>query len=189
MASTRANEPTAPHNLASITMGKRSNLHYPRAVGFEGVNMRRWRTYCVAWLLVGCAAAKSSAPPPTAKAQDNRTLYDRLGGKAAIEAVVGDFLARVSQDERINAPFAGAHLPRLSRRLVELVCAASGGPCTYSGRDMKTVHTGMGITHAQFDALAGHLVAALDKFHVPAREKGELLGAIGPMRGDIVEEP
>ena len=74
-------------------------------------------------------------------------------------------------------------------RLVELVCAASGGPCTYSGRDMGTVHAGMKITNAQFDALVGHLVATLDKFKVPAGEKGELLGLLGPMRSSIVEEP
>jgi hemoglobin len=142
-----------------------------------------------------CASPKSaegssaSSEPAGAGGTAGKTLFDRLGGKPAIEAVIDDFLGRVSQDERINASFAGAHLPRLRQRLIEQVCQASGGPCTYSGRDMKTVHTGMGITGGQFDALVGHLVATLDKFKVPEKEKGELLSVLGPMRGDIVEEP
>ena len=147
----------------------------------------------VAVLLCACAsskpAEKTDSSATGAGGTAGKTLFERLGGKPAIEAVIDDFLGRVSQDERINAAFAGAHLPRLRQRLVEQVCQASGGPCTYSGRDMKTVHAGMGVTGAQFDALVGHLVATLDKFKVPEKEKGELLSVLGPMRGDIVEEP
>ena len=50
---------------------------------------------------------------------------------------------------------------------------------------MKDAHAGMGITGAEFDALVGDLVGALDKFKVPAKEKSELLGALGPMKTDI----
>ncbi len=132
--------------------------------------------------------AVTPAPAATAAAP-KKLLFDRLGGKPAIEAVIDDFLGRVAGDELINSGFAVGHVPRLRQRLVELVCAASGGPCTYSGRDMGTAHAGMKITNAQFDALVGHLVATLDKFKVPAGEKGELLGLLGPMRSSIVEEP
>lgn len=152
--------------------------------------------FLTAVLIAGCAAEKAATTPDPAPAATaapapaaNAKLFERLGGKPAIEAVVDDFLARVSQDERINAGFAGAHIPRLRTRLIELFCVGTGGPCTYSGRDMKTVHTGMGVTSAQFDALAGHLVATLDKFKVPEKEKGELLAIVGPMKKDIVEEP
>ncbi len=142
-------------------------------------------------LLSACATSKAttSAEPAAAPVAATASLFDRLGGKPAIEAVVDDFLGRISQDERINAGFAGSHVPRLRTRLIELLCAGTGGGCTYSGRDMKTSHAGMGVTHAQFDALAGHLVATLDKFKVPEKEKGELLAIIGPMKKDIVEEP
>lgn len=146
----------------------------------------------VVLLACGCASSKAAEKKPDdtgAGGTAGKTLFDRLGGRPAIEAVVDDLLGRVARDERINASFAGAHLPRLRQRLVEQVCQASGGPCTYSGRDMKTVHAGMGITGGQFDALVGHLVATLDKFEVPEKEKGELLSVLGPMRGDIVEEP
>ncbi len=150
--------------------------------------------------LVGCATTKAAESKPAdpgapagktadAKGAPKKPLFERLGGKPAIEAVVDDFLGRVAGDASINSGFAVAHVPRIRQRLIELVCVGSGGPCTYSGRDMTTAHAGQGITNAQFDTLVGHLVATLDKFKVPAAEKGELLGVLGPMRPAIVEEP
>lgn len=114
------------------------------------------------------------------------SLYERLGKKEAITAVVNDFVNRVAVDSRINGKFANANIPRLKALLVEQICEASGGPCTYTGRDMKTTHAGLAITSEQFDALVGDLVATLNKFKVPEREKNELLGALGPMKKDIV---
>jgi hemoglobin len=118
-----------------------------------------------------------------------KPLYERLGGKPAIEAVVNDFVGRVAADNRINGKFANANIPRLKTMLVDQICQASGGPCTYQGRDMKTAHAGMGISGAEFDALVGDLVTTLNKFKVPEKEKGELLSVLGPMKSDIVERP
>jgi hemoglobin len=118
-----------------------------------------------------------------------QSLYDRLGGKPAITAVVDDFVARVAADTRINGKFANANIPRLKTMLVEQICQASGGPCTYTGRDMKSAHAGMGVSGTEFDALVGDLTATLTKFKVGEREKNELLGALGPMKKDIVEKP
>ena len=115
------------------------------------------------------------------------SLYDRLGGKGAITAVIDDFVARCAADARINGKFARTDVPRLKAHLVDQVCAATGGPCTYSGRDMRTTHDGMSVTGGEFDALVANLVATLDQFGVPEAEKGVLLGALAPMRGDIVE--
>lgn len=154
---------------------------------------------CVAvTCLVGCAAPRAETTPaaePTRAAAPRAdapptgaTLYARLGGQPAIEQVIGAMLTRVFADERLAYEWAGSDLPRVHRRLVELVCAATGGGCTYSGRDMKTVHRGLVITGAQFDLLVGHLVEALDEAKVPEREKGELLGLLAPMRSDIVTE-
>ena len=116
----------------------------------------------------------------------DKSLYDRLGGKPAITAVVDDFVANVAADNRINGFFAKTDIPRLKRLLVEQICAGSGGPCTYTGRDMKTAHMGMGVADEHFGALVEDLVKSLDKFKVPAREKNELLGVLGPMKTDIV---
>lgn len=115
------------------------------------------------------------------------SLYERLGQIDAITAVVDDFVARCAADARINAKFARTDVPRLKKMLVDQVCEASGGPCTYTGRDMRTTHDGMGITGGEFDALVGDLIATLDSLGVGSAEKDELLGVLGPMRSDIVE--
>jgi hemoglobin len=115
------------------------------------------------------------------------TLYERLGGKDAITAVVDDFVARCAADERINGKFARTDIGRLTRMLVDQICQASGGPCTYEGRDMRETHDGMGVTAGEFDALVEDLVATLNQFSVPKPEQDELLGLLGPMRSDIVE--
>ncbi len=141
------------------------------------------------WALAGLLLAAAGCTYDggmTEKSAMTPTLFERLGGKGAITAVVEDFVGRVAADKRINGKFALANIPRLKMLLVEQICAASGGPCTYTGRDMKTAHAGMGITGAQFDALVEDLVATLDKFKVPAREKNELLSVLGPMKSDIV---
>lgn len=152
--------------------------------------MNRLASLLICLLALACATPSAGGPGSAgAGATAGATLFQRLGGLPAIEAVVDELFARVAEDTRINAPFAGAPLPRTRRRLIELICSLAGGPCTYSGRDMKSSHAGMGVTSAQFDALAGHLVAALDKLQVPEREKGELLAIVGPTRADIVEEP
>jgi len=120
------------------------------------------------------------------KPMQQKSLYDRLGGLGAITAVVDDFVGNVAADNRINKFFAKTDIPRLKRLLVEQICAGTGGPCTYTGRDMRSVHAGMGITDAQFNALVEDLVKSLDKFKVPEKEKGELLGILGPMKPSIV---
>ena len=142
------------------------------------------------WLLIGAMTILTLLPGAEAK---DKTLYQRLGGKKAITAVVDDFVGRVAADTRINMYFAAAaadpaRLASFKMKLVDQICQTSGGPCKYTGKDMKTAHMGMGITGPQFDALVGDLVAALDKFKVGEKEKGDLLGALGPMKSDIVEK-
>ena len=127
-------------------------------------------------------------------ATKEKSLYDRLGGKKAITAVVDEFVARVAADKRINAFFARTaadpeRMKVFKNNLVNQICEASGGPCKYTGKDMKSAHMGMGVSGADFNALVEDLVGALDKFKVGKMEKDQLLGALGPMKGDIVEKP
>ncbi len=114
------------------------------------------------------------------------SLYERLGGLPYIQAVVDDFVANVAADSRINQRFAKTDIPRLKKNLVDQICAASGGPCQYTGRDMKTTHTGMKITEAEWNATVEDLVKTLDKYKVGEAEKNELLGLLGSMKNDIV---
>lgn len=114
-------------------------------------------------------------------------LYERLGGLDAITAVVDSFAARCAADDRINPKFARTDIPRLKKMLVDQICEATGGPCTYTGRSMRETHDGMAVTAGEFDALVEDLSATLVEFDVPVAEQAELLGLLGPLRGDIVE--
>jgi hemoglobin len=119
------------------------------------------------------------------------SLYDRLGQKPAIEVVIDKFLANVVADGRINASFA--HLDadgvaHLRAMLVDQVCQATGGPCTYTGKSMKEAHAGMGINQDQFNALVEDLSKALDEAGVRPSDRDELLGALGGMQPDIVAQ-
>jgi hemoglobin len=131
-------------------------------------------------LAITLAACQTMAPPP------QKSLYERLGGQGAITAVVDDFVGNVAADTRINGFFARTDVPRLKRMLVEQICQGTGGPCTYTGRDMAAAHKGMNLTDDHFKALVEDLVKTLDKFKVPEKEKGELLGVLGPMKPQIV---
>ena len=120
----------------------------------------------------GCNTMESTSGSATSKktTMTDKSLYDRLGGKPAITAVVDDFVGRVAADNRINGKFANTDIPRFKMLLMEQICQASGGPCTYTGRSMKATHAGMGVSSSDFDALVGNLVATLNKFKVPERE-------------------
>ncbi len=109
-----------------------------------------------------------------------------LGGKPAIQAVVHDFLGNVAADAKINKRAMKTDIPKLEGLLVDQARQATGGPCTYGGKDMKTAHQGMYITAAEFDALVADLKKSLDKYKVGAKEQSDLLGALGGMKADIV---
>ena len=144
----------------------------------------------VAVLLPAASApsrAQGSAPAAAAP-----SLYKRLGGYDAIAAVTDDFIGRLLKDATLSRFFAGASddsKGRIRQHVVDQLCAATGGPCYYIGRDMKTVHKGLGIAEADWTASVGHLIASLDKFKVPQKEKDELLGIAASLKKDIVERP
>jgi hemoglobin len=131
---------------------------------------------------ITAAAQNSMSAPPQEK-----SLYERLGGIDAIKAVVGEFATRVLADDRVNKKFAKSDAPRLVLHLQEQVCAATGGPCKYTGKDMKSAHKNMKVTEGEFGALVEDLVGALDKFNVPEKEKNDLLAILGPLKDQIVE--
>ena len=121
-----------------------------------------------------------------------KSLYVRLGGYDAIAAVTDDFVGRLATDPTLSRFFVGHStdsLHKIRQHVVEFLCMATGGSCVYMGRDMKTAHAGMGITGADWDIAVKALVATLDKFKVPAQEKGEVLAAVSGLKKDIVEKP
>ena len=127
----------------------------------------------------------------TPAAAQEKSLYQRVGGYDALAAVVDDFIVRLVSDKQFEKFFAGASVDskkRIRQHILDQFCAATGGPCVYMGRDMKTSHSGLGITNAEWDAAAKHLVASLDKFKVPEKEKGEILAFVTSLKKDIVEK-
>jgi hemoglobin len=135
------------------------------------------------------AIVLTSAP---ALAQSGDSLYKRLGGYDAIAAVTDDFIGRLISDpalRRFFDPFSTDSKARIRQLVVDQLCSATGGPCLYKGRPTKTAHAGAGITEKDWDASIVHLTATLDKFNVPAKEKGEVLALVATLKADIVDKP
>ncbi len=120
------------------------------------------------------------------------TLYERLGGVYSIATVVDDFIDRIMADPRLNANprVDEAHHrvspPGFKFLVTEMVCWATGGPQTYSGRSMVESHRELGITPKEWDAFLDDFQTTLDKFHVPLPEQAELKAIVESTRKDIV---
>jgi hemoglobin len=152
--------------------------------------MRVKISWATAWrpaTLLAAAAVFAAAPAPAQ--QQPRTLYQRLGGYDALAAVTDDFIGRLIADAELARFFAGHSndsKQRIRQLIVDQLCAATGGPCVYTGRDMRTSHAGLGITERDWQRTVDHLVATLNRFRVPAAEQRELLEALTRLRPDIV---
>lgn len=147
------------------------------------------RSRSITALLVVLGLATGLALAHDGKPADPNSLYKRLGGYDALAAVTDDFIGRLIGDPSLTKFFVGASTDsknRIRQHIVDQLCFVTGGPCIYVGRDMKTAHAGLGITEADWTASVKHLVATLDKFKVPQKEKDEVLAAISSLKGDIV---
>jgi hemoglobin len=155
--------------------------------------MRKKFCFRIGWvvLIVLCG---TSMPDTIARAQATGgapALYKRVGGYDAIAAVTDDFLGRLAADKQMSRFFVGVSadsLRKLRQHVVDQLCEATGGPCYYFGRSMKTVHAGLGITESDWQVTVKHLMATLDKFKVPEKERGEVLSLFSSLKSDIVEK-
>jgi hemoglobin len=116
-----------------------------------------------------------------------KSLYDRLGGPDAINALTESWVARVGGDDRTNQKFVRTDITRLKKEVADQLCEATGGPCAYTGRSMQETHAGMNTTAGEFEVVMQHLDATLDELNVPQAEQDELVALLMPMRADIVE--
>jgi hemoglobin len=151
--------------------------------------MRRWTPLLA--LLVACAsgseATRSAAGSSSSGAPGASSLYERLGRRPGIDSVMHTFVGNIGRDKRVNVRFLFVDLDVLQAHLTDQICAASGGPCTYTGRAMKPLHAPMRVRGAEFDALGEDLIAALKTHSVPERETKELLAIVVSTRDDIVD--
>jgi len=147
--------------------------------------MRRWvSTVFVGFLLVGASSARA--------ADAEKSLYERLGGQPAVQAVANGLVDRILVDNRVNKWFTHAaattaNANAYKAELATFICVGVGGPCHYTGPDMVTEHRGRGVTSDAFNAVVGDLTAVLDELKVQEREKGEVLRIIGSLKPSIVQ--
>ena len=114
------------------------------------------------------------------------SLYEQLGGSSSIEAVVAEFYARILADDALAGIFAGIDMDHLRRHQARFIAYALGGPNQYTGRSMQRAHRGLGITEAQFAAVAGHLAASLAAFDVPSHLIDQVIGHVASLKDDVV---
>ena len=138
----------------------------------------------VATLVTGGLFAQTPAP--------TKSLYDRLGGQPAVEAVASGLVDRILADNRVNKWFTHAaaspeNTKMYKTHLATFLCSAVGGPCKYTGPDMATAHKGRNVTSEAFDAVAQDLSAQLDQLKVPAKEKTEVMTLVGSLKKSIVQ--
>lgn len=120
---------------------------------------------------------------PTSDRKDN--LYQALGERAGIEAVVEDLLYLIVEDERIAFQFKGINVTHFHQQLSDQICELSGGPCQYTGREMREAHSAMDITETQFNALTENLILALEQNGIPTGAQNRLLALLAPLHQDI----
>jgi len=150
------------------------------------------KNHLISFLIAIAVLLSCAGTARIASAQGGDSLYKRLGGYDALAAVTDDFIIRLATDKTLGRFFVGASdnsKMRIRQLVLDQLCAATGGPCVYIGRDMKTAHKGLGITEEDWNIAVKHLVATMTKFKVPEKEQKEVAGALTGLKGDIVEKP
>jgi len=148
--------------------------------------MRRWMVsvLLIATLSAGALLAQT--------ARGGKSLYDRLGGQPAVDAVASGLVDRILADNRVNKWFAHAasspeNTKAYKAKLSAFICVSVGGPCKYTGLDMTTAHKGRGVTEEAFGAVAENLSKTLDQLKVPEAEKREVMTLVGSLKPSIVQ--
>jgi hemoglobin len=144
-------------------------------------------TLLIALVAVVATVPSALAAPP--QQMGEKPLYTRLGGYDALVAVTQDFITGLATDPTLAKFFTGLNdtsKARVESHVIDFLCKATGGPCIYTGQDMKTAHTGLHITDADWNVSAAHLTETLNKFKVPAKEQAEVMSAISGLKSQIV---
>lgn len=116
------------------------------------------------------------------------TLYERLGGRESISAVVDEFYDRVLSDDRVNHFFEETDVAALRAHQTQFIASVTGGPVEYDGADVSAAHAHLDIDGRDFRIIANHLNDALVAFDVPEAERKEVIGAVGELESAIVTQ-
>ncbi len=132
-------------------------------------------------VLLSCGLTACSGKPPEA------SLYEALGGEAAIATIVENFILEIARDERVIDHFEVSNVQRFRVMMNQHLCMVADGPCTYEGDSMIDTHTGMGVTEADFNAIVEDMMAAMDQAGIPLGPQNRLLARLADFRGEIIE--
>ncbi len=144
------------------------------------------RNVCLAAVFILLGASFS-----VTQAEQQKPLYERLGGYDAISTVVDVFLTKVWDDPVVGRYFIGMGTDtrnQLRQKNKNLLCFNTGGPCKKINRPLNVVHEGLNITDIEFDIVANHLSDTLKEFKVPEKEYGEVMTKVGGLRPYVVEK-
>jgi len=149
-------------------------------------------TFALTLAISGCESEKpavTEAPKPTVAPPAPaapRSLFERLGGQEGLTAIVDGLMSNIGADPRTRLYFTNIDLRRFQTKMVEYLCEQTGGPCKYTGGEMKARHAPHQIGDAEFDAFMEDLTKSLDTKQVAPSDKDELLGILGKLRPDVV---
>ena len=133
--------------------------------------------------LVACSSeTPDTTPTPTAK-----SLYERIGGREKVKAIVEDIWNNHSKNPIVKDRFAGSDPAYVKKRVFEIFAAATGSTdVEYKGMDMKSAHKGMNISEMEFNAVVDDVLAACEMHKVAQQERNEVLAILWSVRKDIV---
>jgi hemoglobin len=148
----------------------------------------------IAALLLALVASALFCPPGAVAQQPASTpsLYKQLGGYDAIAAVSSDFIVRLATDPKLSRFFVGlndTHKALVTQRVVEFLCAKTGGPCIYTGADMKVAHAGLKITNDDWNAMLADFAQTAAKFNIPTDLQKQIGDFFATLKPDIVTAP
>jgi hemoglobin len=115
-----------------------------------------------------------------------KSLYDRLGGEVALDAVVDEFYDRVLADEELRPYFADVSMDELHDHQKQFLSAVTGGPVEWDGQDMDRAHAHLDVTSEDFAAVAEHLRATLVALDVPEEERTAVMETVAMLEPSIV---
>ena len=122
-----------------------------------------------------------------------KTLFERLGGTAGISMIVDNTVENHMNNPNINARFLPykdkpEQLAIIKKNTIDFFSVGSGGPEVYNGRDMKTTHTGMNISHAEYMHVIDDIFSALDKNAIDEDTKKDVLSILWSLKGMIISK-
>lgn len=132
--------------------------------------------------------AKEACRAKFQQAREN-SLYQKLGGQAAIDAAVEAFYVKVLADDRVKHFFDDVSMVKQRRKQKEFLSHALGGPLPWTGKDMRKAHEGMGLTEAHFNAIAENLVATLKDLKISQELIDQVVAVVATTKDDVLGRP